>query len=236
MRQILIVSNPVFASGVGNPQTIPKPNGVGIVAVLLRQKSSKHVQQQGKKRFREEKLFSDSEREEEKDATCSPFLDTKEEKEQMDENEQRRRTESHMSQEHPSTYFIENRSSKDDLARLPILDRMLTAAMGGILPEQTDPSLFHSILDVGCGTGGWIIEAARQYPTIARLTGVDISSTIVSSARTQAELSQLGERVEFHVMDALRMLEFPSATFDLVNQRAGASYLRTWDWPKLLQE
>src|SRR5262249_3809606 len=44
------------------------------------------------------------------------------------------------------------------------------------------------------------------------------------------------DRVEFHVMDALRTLEFPAASFDLVNQRLGVSFLRTWDWPKLLIE
>jgi len=37
-------------------------------------------------------------------------------------------------------------------------------------------------------------------------------------------------------LDALLMLEFPTAYFDLVNQRFGLSYLRTWDWPKFLQE
>ena len=37
-------------------------------------------------------------------------------------------------------------------------------------------------------------------------------------------------------MDALRMLEFPRSYFDLINQRLGMSYLRTWDWSRLLQE
>jgi ubiquinone/menaquinone biosynthesis C-methylase UbiE len=37
-------------------------------------------------------------------------------------------------------------------------------------------------------------------------------------------------------MDVLRMLEFPTQYFDLLNQRLGVSYLRTWDWSKLLQE
>ncbi len=32
------------------------------------------------------------------------------------------------------------------------------------------------------------------------------------------------------------MLEFPDNSFDLVNHRCAASWLRTWDWPKLLQE
>src|SRR5579862_3551702 len=37
-------------------------------------------------------------------------------------------------------------------------------------------------------------------------------------------------------MDALLMLEFPNSYFDLVNHRFAMSWLRTWDWPKLLSE
>jgi ubiquinone/menaquinone biosynthesis C-methylase UbiE len=138
--------------------------------------------------------------------------------------------------EHPSTYFVEDRSSKDDLARLQLQDRMLTTAMGGVLAEQPDASRFRHVLDVGCGTGGWLIEVARAYPTIQTLFGVDISSYMVAFARSQAQAAGVYDRVEFLVMDALRRLEFPSGYFDLVNQRSGASYLRTWDWPHLLQE
>lgn len=138
--------------------------------------------------------------------------------------------------EHASTYFVLDRSSSDDLARLQLLDRMLTQAMGGVLPEQPDPWRFSHVLDVGCGTGGWLIEMAKRYPSIPRLVGVDVSSLIVSSARQQAEAAGVSDRVSFQVMDALRMLEFPTGSFDLVNQRSGASYLRTWEWSKLLQE
>jgi SAM-dependent methyltransferase len=49
-------------------------------------------------------------------------------------------------------------------------------------------------------------------------------------------MQQVDQRVRFQCMDALRMLEFPVGFFDLVNQRLGMSYLRVWDWPKLLQE
>ena len=142
----------------------------------------------------------------------------------------------HQKNEHPSTYFVEDRSSKDDLARLKLQDRMITQAMGGVLPEQPDPSLFRRVLDVGCGTGGWLIETAKTYPAIETLCGIDVSSTMVAYARTQADAAGVSDRVRFQVMDALRMLEFSSGYFDLVNQRSGASYLRTWDWSKLLQE
>src|SRR5262249_19593187 len=46
----------------------------------------------------------------------------------------------------------------------------------------------------------------------------------------------LGSRVRFQTMDALRVLEFPLNSFDLVNQRFALSWLRTWEWTKLLLE
>ena len=148
---------------------------------------------------------------------------------------QRKQATANMS-EHPSTYVIADRSSREDLVRLQIQDRLMTAGMGGVLPEQPNNALFHRVLDVGCGTGGWLIETATAYPEIELLVGVDISTHMVAFARAQAEAAGVSNRVEFQVMDALRMLEFPPAFFDLVNQRSGVSYLRIWEWHPLLRE
>lgn len=138
-------------------------------------------------------------------------------------------------EEHPSTYFVQDRQNEHELARLTVQDRMITALMGGVFPEQADISRFHRILDVGCGSGSWAIETAQFCPE-ARVFGIDVSQRMVQHAREQALVHQVAERVEFHSMDALRMLEFPHAYFDLVNLRFGVSFMRTWDWPKLLGE
>lgn len=138
--------------------------------------------------------------------------------------------------EHPSTYFVQDRSSGEELARLRLQDEATNIAIGGVLPEQTNPAAFQRVLDVGCGTGHWLIETAKAYPTISLLVGVDISGRMIEYARDQAAAEQVDDRVQFHVMDVLRMLEFPSGFFDLINQRFATSYLRTWDWPKLMQE
>lgn len=139
-------------------------------------------------------------------------------------------------QEYASTYFVQDRSNEDEFTRLHIQDHMVTAGMGGVLPEQPDPTVFRRVLDVGCGTGGWLLEAAKTYSTLSQLVGVDVNKRMVEYARAQTEIQQESHRVEFHTMDALLILEFPSGHFDLVNQRLGISYLRTWDWPKLLSE
>src|SRR5690349_16994706 len=140
------------------------------------------------------------------------------------------------SREYPSTYFVQDRSSLGEMTRLQIADQLITTRMGGVLPEQEDLSLFESVLDVGCGTGSWLIELAHTAPTIQRLVGVDISSKMVMYARTLAEAQGVSDRVSFREMDALRLLDFPTETFDLVNHRLGLSWLRKWDWPRLLHE
>lgn len=131
-----------------------------------------------------------------------------------------------------STYFVQDRSNRDEMTRLSIQDQALTRGVGGVLPELPDPTVFERILDVGCGTGGWLIETAKMYPSMSTLMGIDISGKMLEYARTQAEVQQVSDRVQFQVMDALSLLEFPDRFFDLVNQRFGSSYLRTWDWPK----
>lgn len=139
-------------------------------------------------------------------------------------------------QEYQGTYTVQDRSNEEERIRLQIQDQMITSGMGGALPEQPDPTIFQSVLDVGCGTGGWLIEAAKTYPNLSRLVGVDVSSKMIGYARTQAAAEGLSDRVEFRAMDALLILEFPDESFDLVNQRFAVSWLRTWDWSKLLQE
>jgi len=138
--------------------------------------------------------------------------------------------------EYASTYMVQDRSNPEEMDRLEVQDKMVTAGMGGVLPELEDPTILRRVLDVGCGTGGWLMETARTYPTIEKLVGADISNKMIAYARMQAKDQQLNGRVEFQTMDALRILEFPPGYFDLVNQRAGISWIRTWEWRKLLLE
>ena len=136
-------------------------------------------------------------------------------------------------QEHPSTYFVQDRSDANEQARLIVQDALVTRLVG-TLPD--DIALPQHVLDVGCGTGGWLIEVAKTHPEVKELIGVDISKRMLDFAREQAEIAGVSSRVTFRVMDALRMLEFADSSFDLINHRFAASWLRTWDWQKLLQE
>jgi len=138
-------------------------------------------------------------------------------------------------QHYSGTYFVQDRENEEELARLVNQDRLVTASMGGVLPEQPNPGAFQRVLDVACGAGSWVIEAAQTYPGMS-LVGVDINQRMIEYARAQAAAHHVNDRVEFHVMDALSILDFPDASFDLVNLRFAVSFVRTWDWPKVLSE
>lgn len=133
------------------------------------------------------------------------------------------------------TYFVPGNERKEEVARLLIEDDMLTIGMGGPLTEQADPDAWRNALDIGCGTGGWALEAARQYPALS-IVGIDIYQDMIDAAQAHAGAKQKNGRVAFRVMDALDPLEFADKAFDLVNMRLGSTFLRIWDWPALLNE
>jgi ubiquinone/menaquinone biosynthesis C-methylase UbiE len=137
--------------------------------------------------------------------------------------------------DNPSNYFVQDKGSEAELIRLMIQDDFVTVGMGGPLPEQSDPASFHRVLDVGCGPGGWILDLARIYPQM-NLTGIDISWKMIEYARAEAQARRLTDGVEFLVMDALRPLEFPDDSFDLVNMRLVTSWMLAKDWPGVLRE
>ncbi len=137
--------------------------------------------------------------------------------------------------DNPSTYFVEDRSNDAEMLRLFIQDRLLTEGMGGPLTEQTNIASIRHALDLGCGPGGWVLETARIYPHMD-VTGCDISWRMIEYANALAKAHHLTDGVSFRVMDALSPLEFPDASFDLVNVRLASSFMLAKDWTRLLHE
>lgn len=90
------------------------------------------------------------------------------------------------------------------------------------------------ILDVACGPGGWAIEAARTYPD-SHVVGFDIFPNMIEYAQMFAEALGL-TNVEFRVRDARKPLDFPAASFDLVNCNYLYTFMEPRAWPAFLQE
>jgi SAM-dependent methyltransferase len=90
-----------------------------------------------------------------------------------------------------------------------------------------DKERVRSILDVGCGTGRWVIEMARAFPQ-ARVYGIDLEWSTPSQ--------KLPPNVSFLQGDVLQGLPFSEHTFDYVHQRLLAMGIPAKRWPFLLQE
>jgi SAM-dependent methyltransferase len=141
-----------------------------------------------------------------------------------------------MEMEDPQNGYIFDPESAPEMARLINLDRAITEAMGGPLAgidEKYYPHLTN-ILDMACGPGGWVLDAAFNLPH-TEVAGVDISRIMVEYAHARARTQQLAN-ASFGVMDMTQPLDFADGAFDLVNARYLVGVLKREEWPRFLNE
>ncbi|CAG8522157.1 15927_t:CDS:2, partial [Racocetra persica] len=81
------------------------------------------------------------------------------------------------------------------------------------------------VLDVGCGTGAWIIDMANKYPH-TKFIGLDVSPIFPTS--------NLPYNVEFIQADLLKGLPFDDNTFDFVYMSNLVRYLSTKNWEDIV--
>ncbi|HKJ31685.1 MAG TPA: class I SAM-dependent methyltransferase [Balneolales bacterium] len=83
--------------------------------------------------------------------------------------------------------------------RYKIIQRCLKS---GIQPD--------SILEVGCGTGKNLKVLTRDFPD-SQITGIDISSAMLTKARNKVELSRVALKEDYYELET-----FDQRTFDLI--------------------
>ncbi len=133
-----------------------------------------------------------------------------------------------------SRYPLIDPESIPETVRLLNSARLYTRLMGGLLAEQADPAVFQDVLDIGCGPGMWALDLAFTYPDMW-VMGIDIGEQRVRYARRMAAEQGLNN-AHFRVMDATGSLDFPAASFDLVNAQFLFEDLPTDAWAPLLRE
>jgi ubiquinone/menaquinone biosynthesis C-methylase UbiE len=132
----------------------------------------------------------------------------------------------------PGDYFM-NQELVEEMVRLNRQGRIFTEAMGGVLAEQQDLSAIHDILDLACGPGEWAMRVAREYPD-KRVVGVDLSRRMIEYASVQAEANNIN--ATFQVMDITQPMDFPDASFNLINTRLISGFMKKDGWAPLLAE
>lgn len=134
--------------------------------------------------------------------------------------------------------YIFNPDDPTELVRLLNLDRAITASMGGPLAGGiANHSPLRHMLDLACGPGGWVIDAAFALRgQEVEVAGVDISEPMIEYANALAR-TQLRTNASFEVMDITQPLTFADGAFDVINARFLAGVLRgRAQWEALLAD
>jgi ubiquinone/menaquinone biosynthesis C-methylase UbiE len=132
-----------------------------------------------------------------------------------------------------TNYYPVDPNATIELSRLLQQDQLLTETISGLLPPNLDPGTLQTVLDLGCGPGGWLIELARHYPHM-HLTGLDISEQTINYAKKIAEMER-HSRLKF-LQGSFATLPFPSHHFDLVNARLVLWFVDAQDRIEILKE
>lgn len=114
----------------------------------------------------------------------------------------------------------------------------LTSQHIGLLPgiDARYLAQVNDVLEIGCGPGGWTLQAARIYPD-KRITGFDSSTAMIAYARHLADTHSL---VNVHHMIVPSLSgpfdAWPDASFDLICAQSLSTSLLPYYWPSLLAE
>lgn len=114
----------------------------------------------------------------------------------------------------------------------------LTGQHIGLLPGIDERYLAQvkDVLEIGCGPGGWTLQAARTYPD-KRITGIDSSTAMITYAHHLASTQSL---VNVHHMIVPSLVgpfdAWPDASFDLICAQSLSTSLLPCYWPSLLAE
>lgn len=103
-----------------------------------------------------------------------------------------------------------------------------------LFPPHFQPAGDETVLDIGCGPGGWAIDVAFRYPDMS-VIGLDIDESAVQYAMARARSSGY-ENATFEVHDVTTSLPFSDASVDYINICLANSFLLKEQWPRLLAD
>ena len=111
--------------------------------------------------------------------------------------------------------------------RLDFQHYLLRSVLHGdyVAPVRSD---CRALLDVGSGTGRWVIEMARAFPG-AQVVGLDVEPPAQSA-------QSIPPNARFVQANLLEGLPFADRSFDLVHQRLLALAIPAAQWPGVLKE
>lgn len=123
--------------------------------------------------------------------------------------------------------------NRAEFARLNNQDALVNTYMY-LFPDGFIPKRGAKIIDVACGTCGWIRSVYQEYPDVV-LEGIDNNKIAVKHAQ-EHEATKNKKNVHIHLMDVLQPLDLPDDTYDLVNLRFTVGVFPRDRWVEILKE
>ena len=111
-----------------------------------------------------------------------------------------------------------------------LVEPVLTPLVGSVVAERRP----RRVLDVGCGTGIYLVHAATAGGPELTGLGVDLDAAVVDLARQRLAGARLAERFDVRHAD-VRTADLPTASFDLVLLFQNIYYFAEEERPSLLR-
>lgn len=124
--------------------------------------------------------------------------------------------------------------SIEETLRLSLQSDLFAPFMDVLFPDGLCLSPLRRILDVACGSGGWVVHIAKKHPDV-KVIGIDIDESKLQVVRQAVfnagrDEQPLPANAEFLRMDALQPLAFEDASFDVVNAQLLSSFVPGGAW------
>ncbi|CAG8469454.1 2308_t:CDS:2 [Acaulospora morrowiae] len=137
----------------------------------------------------------------------------------------------------PETYDHIDKQKKYDLPgyeehidRIQLRHVLFRYVWQGNFSSPLDEELKRGIrvLDIGCGSGSWVLDMSAQYPN-SSFIGIDMCSDYFPS-------KDLPSNVHFQKLNVLDGLPFADGEFDFVHSRFLVQYLTELQWNEFIKE
>jgi ubiquinone/menaquinone biosynthesis C-methylase UbiE len=109
------------------------------------------------------------------------------------------------------------------------LYRYIQHVMGNrLIPAPISMHHMHTVLDIGCGAGDWLIDLACHYPGI-QMYGLDINHETLKQARERCIYNHL-TNIRWRQIDTIQDVTLPDSSVDLIHLRRCHYWITPQRW------